>query len=74
MATTSPIESKNTVAASGSGAEQDEPIGQVDHGVRAWTVVLGAWCCLFCGFGWVNGETDNRLLSHLPRLLRLQMT
>lgn len=74
MATTSAIESKNMAVVSGSGAEKEEPIGQVDHGVRAWTVVLGAWCCLFCGFGWVNGETENRLLHHFPRLLRLQMT
>ncbi|KAK1142186.1 hypothetical protein N8T08_008112 [Aspergillus melleus] len=28
--------------------------GQVDQGMRAWTVVAGAWCCLFCSFGWVN--------------------
>ncbi|KAL3421605.1 major facilitator superfamily transporter [Phlyctema vagabunda] len=26
----------------------------VDGGIKAWTVVLGAWCCLFCAFGWVN--------------------
>jgi len=47
------IESKDTVAVSNQAADSDE---QVDHGPRAWTVVLGAWCCLFCGFGWVNGE------------------
>lgn len=29
---------------------------QVDRGTRAWTVVAGAWCSLFCSFGWVNGE------------------
>ncbi|OQE16648.1 hypothetical protein PENSTE_c023G06602 [Penicillium steckii] len=45
------IESKDTVAVSDQTTEPDDLI---DHGSRAWTVVLGAWCCLFCGFGWVN--------------------
>ncbi|KUM65795.1 hypothetical protein ACN42_g1262 [Penicillium freii] len=47
MATT---ESKLTVAVSGS----EEQFGQLDQGLRAWIVVFGAWCCLFCAFGWVN--------------------
>ncbi|KAL4996291.1 major facilitator superfamily domain-containing protein [Aspergillus recurvatus] len=25
-----------------------------DGGLKAWSVVLGAWCCLFCSYGWVN--------------------
>ncbi|KAJ9489897.1 hypothetical protein VN97_g3370 [Penicillium thymicola] len=48
MATT---EFKTTVAVSGS---EEEHFGQLDQGLRAWTVVFGAWCCLFCAFGWVN--------------------
>ena len=27
-----------------------------DGGLKAWLVVLGAFCCLFCGFGWINCE------------------
>lgn len=25
-----------------------------DGGLRAWLVVLGAWCTSFCSFGWIN--------------------
>ncbi len=25
-----------------------------DGGLQAWLVVLGAFCCLFCSFGWIN--------------------
>lgn len=56
MATPSAMDSKRTIAVSGDGAREEDPIGKMDHGVHAWTVVIGAWCCLFCGFGWVNGE------------------
>lgn len=55
-------ESKSTVAASESET-QDDPVGQVDKGVVAWTVVLGAWCCLFCAFGWVNGVSTESTFS-----------
>jgi len=27
-----------------------------DGGLQAWLVVSGAFCCLFCSFGWINGE------------------
>lgn len=26
-----------------------------DGGLRAWLVVSGAFCSLFCSFGWING-------------------
>ncbi|RAL12851.1 MCT family MFS transporter [Aspergillus homomorphus CBS 101889] len=25
-----------------------------DGGVAAWSVVFGAWCAMFCSFGWIN--------------------
>ncbi|KAK8132255.1 hypothetical protein PG999_000428 [Apiospora kogelbergensis] len=25
-----------------------------DGGARAWLMILGAWCCSFCSYGWVN--------------------
>lgn len=25
-----------------------------DGGVKAWTVVVGSWCCLFASMGWIN--------------------
>ncbi|KFY01139.1 hypothetical protein V490_01068 [Pseudogymnoascus sp. VKM F-3557] len=28
----------------------------LDGGFAAWSVVFGAWCCLFCAFGWVNAS------------------
>jgi len=34
----------------GASAPSDFP----DGGFEAWLVVLGAWCCLFCSFGWIN--------------------
>jgi hypothetical protein len=27
-----------------------------DGGIRAWFVVFGAWCGLFCSLGWLNSE------------------
>ncbi|KNG85115.1 monocarboxylate transporter [Aspergillus nomiae NRRL 13137] len=51
MATNPTAELKGTVAATETS---EDAARHVDHGLRAWTVVAGAWCCLFCGFGWVN--------------------
>ncbi|KAK8043502.1 major facilitator superfamily transporter [Apiospora rasikravindrae] len=25
-----------------------------DGGAKAWLMILGAWCCSFCSYGWVN--------------------
>ncbi|KAI4111342.1 MAG: hypothetical protein LQ339_000541 [Xanthoria mediterranea] len=31
-----------------------DPSSFPDGGLQAWLVVSGAFCCLFCSFGWVN--------------------
>jgi hypothetical protein len=31
--------------------------GPPDGGLEAWTVILGAWCCSFCCFGWMNSKS-----------------
>ncbi|KAH8648649.1 putative MFS monocarboxylate transporter [Xylariales sp. PMI_506] len=44
-------------ASAANSGEQDGAApqqGLVDRGAQAWTAVGGAWCCLFCSFGWVN--------------------
>ena len=38
--------------------------GPPDGGLTAWLVVLGAWCVLFCSFGWINS-------MNWPGLVRL---
>ncbi|KAH1301999.1 hypothetical protein KXX11_003349 [Aspergillus fumigatus] len=49
------IEVKHDVAAATANkTSEEESTAPMDHGLHAWTVVAGAWCCLFCGFGWVN--------------------
>ena len=51
-----------------------------DGGFEAWLVVLGGFCAMFCGFGWINcehfswsSEHSNLLISQrywcLPKLL-----
>lgn len=31
-----------------------DPNAFPDGGLEAWLVVSGAFCCLFCSFGWIN--------------------
>ena len=33
-----------------------DPSSFPDGGLEAWLAVSGAFCCLFCSFGWINGE------------------
>lgn len=28
----------------------------IDRGLTAWLVVLGAWCSSFCSYGWINSK------------------
>ncbi len=34
-----------------------DPASFPDGGLKAWLAVSGAFCCLFCSFGWINCET-----------------
>lgn len=33
-----------------------------DGGLTAWLVLVGAWCVLFCTFGWINSMSEEELL------------
>ena len=39
-----------------------DPRDNPDGGRDAWLVVLGAFCCMFCSFGWINCESLLPLL------------
>jgi hypothetical protein len=34
-----------------------------DGGFRAWLVVFGAWCGLFCSLGWLNSGFRHTITS-----------
>ena len=36
-----------------------DPSSFPDGGLEAWLVVFGAFCCLFCSFGWINCMHDS---------------
>lgn len=36
-----------------------DPSSFPDGGLQAWLVVSGAFCCLFCSFGWINCKLDH---------------
>ena len=40
-----------------------DPSSFPDGGLEAWLAVSGAFCCLFCSFGWINGNTTPRFIS-----------
>ena len=43
-----------------AGEEKPAPVNPMhpsqfpDGGAKAWSVLFGAWCCLFVSFGWIN--------------------
>ena len=47
-----------------------DPSSFPDGGLQAWLVVSGAFCCLFCSFGWVNCKPTSRPLD-FSNILRL---
>lgn len=40
-----------------------DPSSFPDGGLEAWLAVSGAFCCLFCSFGWINGNTTPHSMS-----------
>lgn len=40
-----------------------DPSSFPDGGWEAWLAVSGAFCCLFCSFGWINGNNTPRFIS-----------
>jgi hypothetical protein len=57
-ASSSTIHSKTVPleALSSNGKTDNVPDSVPDGGLRAWVVVLGAWCGLFCSLGWLNSK------------------
>jgi hypothetical protein len=49
-----PIFSKEEEAGYQSPAQTQISNAPPDGGLRAWLVVVGAWCTSFCSFGWIN--------------------
>ncbi|KAB8260977.1 major facilitator superfamily domain-containing protein [Aspergillus pseudonomiae] len=56
-----PTRNDSSSAETSAGHERNEknepwtpPDEAPDGGVAAWLMVLGAWCVLFCSFGWIN--------------------
>ena len=50
-----------------------DPRSFPDGGLQAWLVVSGAFCCLFCSFGWINAigvfqtyYEQNQLKAYSP--------
>ena len=39
---------------SGTASAGSSPSEFPDGGLKAWSVVVGAFCCLFTSFGWIN--------------------
>ena len=62
-ASSSDMEKAETEKPRAGGGHGDFP----DGGLEAWLVVSGAFCCLFCSFGWINCA----FLLHSSQLISL---
>lgn len=51
-----------------------DPSQVPDGGLRAWMVVSGAFCCVFCSFGWLNCEETCWKCPGLKQDWRLDCT
>lgn len=51
---TLPSYGTDTDAEKASAEDEHAEPAAPDGGLVAWLVVLGAWCTLFCSFGWIN--------------------
>lgn len=49
-----PVYSKEEEAGYQAPAQASFGSAPPDGGMRAWLVVVGAWCTSFCSFGWIN--------------------
>ena len=49
-----PIMTKEEEAGYQAAAPTPVGNGPPNGGLRAWLVVVGAWCTSFCSFGWIN--------------------
>ncbi|KAL4974383.1 hypothetical protein BDW66DRAFT_152934 [Aspergillus desertorum] len=45
---------KEQASPAGTSPNAPNPDEFPDGERKAWSVVLGAWCCLCCSYGWVN--------------------
>ena len=54
---------RDAVVAAAPSPPAFDPRDNPDGGRDAWLVVLGAFCCMFCSFGWINCELLLPLLS-----------
>ena len=69
-----PDEEKGDLAKSSTVMSAMDPRAFPDGGVKAWLVVFGGFCCLFCSFGWINCEKNTSAIrqqkANRPRRYR----
>jgi hypothetical protein len=58
------VEAPTNITPPAVGVNPWDPSQFPDGGVKAWLVVAGGFCCLFCSFGWINCKFKSILRSH----------